>query len=378
MDLENYRKPQERKTLALTRAALIGLIVAAVLAAGCSVPSAGEVQAAVAEVHEKTTGLSAHVILAAPDWDTMVRISSEDRDRYRFEYLEGMYAGTLVVNDGERLWVYDPAAGNASVIPAEYAGTLFSDAVRQAQTGWEVYQMAVAAVVDGPISSVTAGERDGRQVYEVVVEGDGPVGTAPTGRREEVYGIRAVVDAGTWTVVEAALLDAGGEEVIVAHYAEVSLDPAFPEDAFTFEPPPGTNVTLARTFALTPIFAGNLDDLEKFAGPGTPVPSWLPGGYAFVEGHQIPALSTTVIYARDDAPDQIRLTVRPADLPVPPVPEGVEEVGIDGMDGRYFTRDGAATLVWSDGIMTYELDGPDQREVLIRVAASVGPLEEVV
>lgn len=360
---------------ALARAALIVLAFTAVLVAGCSAPSSEEVQAAVAGVHEETTGFSAHVTLTTPDWNTTARLSSEDSKRYRFEYLEGVYAGIIVINDGKNLWIYEPAAGNASVIPAEYAGTLFSDAVRQAQTGWEVYQMTVATIVDSPISSVAAGERDGRQVYEVSVEEEGLIGTAPTRPREEVYDISAVVDAEAWTIVEAVLLDATGREVIAAHYAEVSLDPAFPAGTFTFKPPPGTNVTLARTFAITPIFAASLEELEKFAGPETPIPSWLPEEYAFVEGHHIPALSTTVIYARADAPDQIRLTIWPADLLIPSVPEDAEEVGVDGIEGWYFIGDGTATLVWSDGIMTYELEGPDQREVLVRVAASVGPLQ---
>ncbi|QYZ78685.1 hypothetical protein E2N92_04210 [Methanofollis formosanus] len=353
----------------------IVLLVAAVLAAGCNAPSAAEVQTQVARVHDGTAGFSALVDLAAQDWNTTARISSEDGERYRFEYLEGEYAGTLVVNDGRRVWIYDPTAGNAAVIPAAYASSLFADTVRQAQTGREVYQAAVAAVVEGPLSSVAEGKCDGRPVYEVEVRGDGPIGTAPIGGRDEVYGVRAVIDAGAWTLVEASLLDGGGREVIAAQYAEVDLDPAFPAETFVFEPPPGTNVTLARTFALTPILVESLDELETFAGPGIPAPSWIPEGYAFVEAHHIPALSTTVIYAREDDADQIRLTVRPADLPVPPVPEDAEEVMVDGVEARYFREDGAAIFVWSDGTTAYRLGGPERREVMVRIATSVGPLE---
>lgn len=279
--------------------------------------------------------------------------------------------GTLFTDDGRRLWTSDPVAGEISVVPSEYRGTVLDERTWLIWNVFNAREMVEDAYEKGNLTYEGMETEDGRTVRVVGIAGNESLGEAPARFRDPVYRIRASADAETGVLAGATFYGRDGRELVRFTFRDMVADPEVPPDTFSFVPPPGTDVTLVRTVAVTPmVFFERAEVPEE----EVPVPSYLPPGYAFREGALLPDWYASLTFT-DTAGDTLRLVARPTDLPDPALPRGTsEEVTVGDASGKLYRGDGPDVLVWTEGETRFTLTGVAGEEEMVRVAASVPAL----
>ncbi|WP_067050016.1 outer membrane lipoprotein-sorting protein [Methanofollis ethanolicus] len=275
--------------------------------------------------------------------------------------------GTLFTDDGRRFWTSDPVEGEISVVPSEYRGTVLDERTWLIWNVFEARRVLEGAYEKGDLTYEGMETEDGRTVRVVGIAGNESLGEAPTRFRDPVYRIRASADAKTGVLVGATFYGRDGRELVRFTFKDMVADPEVPPGTFSFVPPPGTDVTLAQTVAVTPmVFFERAEIPEE-----VPVPSYLPPGYAFREGALLPGRYAVLTFT-DIAGDTLTLVARPADLPDPAPPRGTpEEVPAGNFSGRLYRDNGSDILVWTEGETRFTLTGVAGEDEMVRVSASV-------
>jgi hypothetical protein len=332
------------------------LLLPSILAAGCTGDATPPVVPA---------NWSANVTVKEGDSAavTLGMVAAGD-ERFRAEYPDG----TLFTDDGRRLWI--STDGEASVIPSPLRGAVWDEGVRPVWNIFEALRILKEAGETATFTYEGMETENGRTVRVVGIAGNESLGEAPTRIRDPVYRIRASADAETGVLAGATFYGRDGREQVRFTFRDMVADPEVPPDTFSFVPPPGTDVTLARTFAVTPAVFSERAGVPEEA----PVPSYLPPGYTFREGSLLPGLYSLLLFT-DTAGDPLTLVARPADLPDPDPPRGTpEEVAVGDASGEFYRGDGPDVLVWTEGETRFTLTGVAGEEEMVRVAASVPSL----
>ncbi|MDD4254200.1 MAG: DUF4367 domain-containing protein [Methanofollis sp.] len=287
-------------------------------------------------------------------------------ERFRVTFPDG----TLITDDGRRLWTSDPVAGEISVILSEYRGTVLDERTWLIWNVFRARKVLEGAYEKGNLTYKGMETEDGRTVRVVEIAGNESLGEAPTRFRDPVYRIRASADSETGVLAGATFYGRDGRELARFTFRDMVADPEVPPGTFSFVPPHGTEVRLARTFAVTPmVFVDRTKIPEE-----VPVPSYLPPGYAFREGYLLPGMYAVLTFT-NSAGDILTLVARPADLPDPDHPRGTpEEVTAGNFSGRLYRGDGPDVLAWTDGETSFKLTGVAGEDEMVRVAASVEAL----
>ncbi|WP_342678039.1 hypothetical protein [Methanofollis sp. UBA420] len=122
---------------------------------------------------------------------------------------------------------------------------------------------------------------DGRTVRVVEIAGNESLGEAPGRFRDPVYRIRASADAETGVLAGATFYGRDGRELVRFTFKDMVADPEVPPGTFSFVPPPGTEVTRARTVAVTPmVFFERAEVPEEVRSPRASLPA-TPSGKVF-------------------------------------------------------------------------------------------------
>jgi hypothetical protein len=132
--------------------------------------------------------------------------------------------------------------------------------------------------------------------------------------------------------------------------------------------------------AVTPEYAGTLDEAREVFGPEIPVPAYLPEGYVFANAVRSSDGSVTLIY--NSTAGDLRITrLSSPDAPCPgPTVAGNEEriVQGDGIEGRLVYEgddrsDGSLWLLrWTRNAAAFCMTGRLPAGEITKVAASIG------
>lgn len=193
-------------------------------AQGCAEAVADRVQAHYEDVRdlaarfEQTSRSVAFGSAATADPPARGRVVFAKPGRMRWSYEEP--EPSLVVSDGETLWIYDPAAGEAQALPVDegfLSGTAIQFLLGEGQLT-ETFRVSAESCAERPV------------VLDLVP------------RRDATYErLRLWVDPASGAVAATEVVDLFGNRTHVAFAdVQVNRDPA--PDLFRFEPPQGVEV----------------------------------------------------------------------------------------------------------------------------------------
>jgi outer membrane lipoprotein-sorting protein len=350
-----------------TRIVVLLLATLATLIAGCrQQPTAQEIVERVKAVEASTK--DAHALLEIeirdPSRDIAMLVEVwESENRFRAELLESSSdeatAGSIIVNDGQQVWIYDPAQNTVLVGDAgadQPAGPLSSprdmvqmvdEAIQWVLDRSEVKLVGEEEVAGAPTYKLSFAPREGQDL---------PFAAASEGT--------LWVDQERWIVLQAQLEVEGVAESSM-RVRSFELNPGIPDEVFTFDVPAGA--TLEKIERRLPQHM-TLDDARAMAD-SLLVPTFLPDGVTLVDVFRV---EEAFVLHYDHS--ETTFTVIQGPSQVGERPEGrTSEVAVRGVTGTLIADpdQGNRFLTWTEGELTYVIAGHVEEQDLLRVAESL-------
>jgi len=316
-----------------------------------------------------------------------VAVTEAPPDRSDIEVLRAEHVpaeGDRTVIDGPVMWSYDAGAEEAERVETEPDHHWLSDT---AEFGF----------VRGPdldrydveyVGTETVGDREAHVVEivppeEVVVERSVDVLVGQTEyrlpvrtddeRADRVASERWWIDAETEYPVrqEVTVRDADGEPISTAtrEYEELTVDPEFEDDAFTFEPPADAEVIERDTVERERFDSvAEAEAFLPFELPDLDLPDRYEFDAAIVTDPEEPT-TVSLLYV-DEHPDSVSVTVS-VDREPPPDEDVVDE-GVGAVDGTLYTGAFGAAVYWECEDYAYSVLGLEDPDRLIELAERIG------
>jgi outer membrane lipoprotein-sorting protein len=329
-----------------------------------SQPSVEEIVAKMKEVEASTD--DAHGVLEISihslglDQEMVVEVWEKRPGKTRADMLESSipeYDGSVVVSDGEQIWVYLPEENEVVVEelgPGEPTSPRFAI---------EIMEELIQYVADTSDARLLGEEEvAGVRTYKLeFTPKEGDEAFLPAGATATLW-----VDQERWVVLQAHLIgDAVGEARIRVRSFEVNTGVA--DEIFEFEVPEGVEVKTAED--MQPVYL-TLDEAQAEA-EFLLVPDYVPEGATLVDVFKVHG--AFVFYYDHQADSTFTIVQGPA-IPTEDVPLGrTSEVTVRGHEGMLITNEvsGNVFLVWEEGEVTITIAGQISEDEILRVAESL-------
>jgi outer membrane lipoprotein-sorting protein len=345
------------------------LVVFALLVAGCQQrPTADEIVARVREVEANT--VDAHAILEIQLEDPNQKIEMtvevwESSNRFRAELLETSSdeasPGSLIVNDGQQVWIYDPGRQEAWVGPAgaDQPASPLNNPREMVQYVDEAIQWVLAR------SEVTlAGQESIAGVptwkLDFQLKDDPELGLPFAAASQGTLW----VDQERWIVLQARLVVEGVAESAM-RVRSFELNPGLSDALFTFEAPPGT--TVQEIESKQPQYM-TLQEAQR-ENPRLLVPGDVPGGATLIDVFKVQG-AFVLHYDHSDT----TFTVVQGPTRAGQQPDGERsEVTVRGQPATLVadSERGTRFLTWTEDGVTYIIAGYIGQEEILRTAESL-------
>jgi outer membrane lipoprotein-sorting protein len=350
------------------------LVVMALLLVGCQGrPTAKEIVARVQEVEASTQDAHAVLEIAIQDPSRDVDMTVEvweSGNQFRAELLESSSpeapVGSVIVNDGQQVWIYDPAQNKVRV--SEVEASQPEGPLANPREMVQLVDEAIQWVLDRSEVKL-AGEQDvaGVPTYKLEFEPkegqDLPFAAASQGT--------LWVDQERWIILQARLVIEGiAESSMLVRSFE--LNPGIPDEVFSFEVPQGATVQEfepQRTEHLT------LDDAQAMA-KSLLIPTYIPEGVTLIDVLAVKD-AFALHYDHSDTSFTIVQGPTPAvgnSLPVGERPLGqTSEVTVRGQTATLIADPGQGNrfLTWQENDVTIIIAGHISQDNLLKVAESL-------
>jgi len=341
------------------------LVMLSLLLGACqSQPSVDEIVARMKEVEASTD--DAHGVVEVSihalgmDQEMVVEVWEKRPSKTRADMLESSmpeYEGSIVVSDGEQVFVYLP---EENTLVVEEIGPGEPSSPRYAI---EMMEKVIQYVADTSEARLVGEEEiAGVSTYKLEFtpkEGDEsflPVGTTAT----------LWVDQERWVVLQAHLIgDAVGEGWMRVRSFEVNT--GLGDEIFVFEVPDGVEVEAAGD--REPVYL-TLDEARAEA-EFLLVPDYVPGGATLVEVFKV--RDAYVLYYDHQTDISFTIVQGPAFSPEDMPLGKTSEVTVRGQAGTLVTNEvsGNILLTWEEGEVTITIAGQLSAEEILRVAESL-------
>jgi outer membrane lipoprotein-sorting protein len=341
------------------------LVMLSLLLGACqSQPSVEEIVAKMREVEASTD--DAHGVLEVSinalgmDQEMVVEVWEKRPSKTRADMLESSmpeYEGSVVVSDGEQVFVYLPEENKVVVEeigPGEPSGPRYAIEMME-----EVIQY-VADTSEGRL----LGEEEVAGVSTYILEftpKEGDESFLPAGTTATLW-----VDQERWVVLQAHLIgDAVGEGWMRVRSFEVNTGLA--DELFVFEVPDGVEVETAED--REPVYL-TLDEARAEA-EFLLVPDYVPGGATLIEVFKV--RDSYVLYY-DHQTDISFTIVQGSAFSAEDVPLGkTSEVTVRGQAGTMITNEvsGNILLTWDEGGVAITIAGQLSEDEILSVAESL-------
>jgi outer membrane lipoprotein-sorting protein len=350
-----------------TQIAILLLAALASLVAGCQQrPTAQEIVEQVKAVEASTK--DAHAILEIQLSDpsrelAMVVEVWESDNRFRAELLESSSdeaaVGSIIVNDGQQMWIYDPAQN--TVLVGDTGADQPAGPLNNPRDMVQIVDEAIQWVLDrSDVKLVGEEEVAGTLTYKLSFapkEGqDLPFAAASEGT--------LWVDQERWIVLQARLAVEGVAESAM-RVRSFELNPGIPDAVFTFDVPAGAAVQKAERPLPQHM---TLDDARAMAD-SLLVPTYLPNGVTLIDVFRVE--EAFVLHYNHS---ETTFTVIQGPSQVGERPEGrTSEVAVRGATGTLIADPGQGNhfLTWTEGGATYIIAGHIEVQDLLQVAESL-------
>jgi outer membrane lipoprotein-sorting protein len=341
------------------------LVMVSLLLGACqSQPSVEDIVARMKEVEASTD--DAHGVLEVSihargmDQEMVVEVWEKGPSKTRADVLESSmpeYEGSVVVSDGEQVFLYLPEENKVVVEeigPGEPTGPRYAIEIME-----EVIQY-VADTSEGRL----VGEEEVAGVPTYILEftpKEGDESFLPAGSAATLW-----VDQDRWVVLQAHLIgDALGEGWMRVRSFEVNT--GLGDELFTFDVPEGVEVETAED--REPVYL-TLDEARAEA-EFLLVPDYVPEGATLVEVFKVG--DAYVLYYDHQTDMSFTIVQGPASSP-DDVPLGKSsEVTVRGQAGTLITNEvsGNVFLTWEEGEVNITIAGQLSADEILRVAESL-------
>jgi outer membrane lipoprotein-sorting protein len=341
------------------------LVMLSLLLGACqSRPSVEEIVAKMKEVEASTD--DAHGVLEVSihalgmDQEMVVEVWEKRPSKTRADMLESSmpeYDGSVVVSDGQQVWVYLPEKDKVVVEeigPGEpssprYAIEMMEEVIQYVADTSEARLLGEEEVAGVPTYKLEFTPKEGDESFL-------PAGTTAT----------LWVDQERWVVLQAHLVgDAVGEGWMRVRSFEVNT--GLDDELFVFEVPEGVEVETAES--RQPVYL-TLDEAQAEA-EFLLVPEYVPDGATLVDVFKVHG--AYVLYYDHQADATFTVVQGPA-LSPEDVPLGrTGEVTVRGQQGTLITDEvsGTSFLTWQEGEVTITIAGQVSVDELLKVAESL-------
>ncbi len=272
-------------------------------------------------------------------------------------------AGSVVVSDGETMWIYDSKQNTVMIME-------LSEMPEVPEQNEQDYLQLIGTMMNESDFSLEGIEKvDGRTTYVINM--------SPKDESDDfgMFGAMKVwVDKETWMPLKMEMKDADGKPMYSVEYRNFQTNTGISDDEFQFEIPEGAEVkTLNMDELLTPQ-AMTLEEAQEEATFDILVPSYLPDGYEFDNAMVIQGFVETVslTYKNGDERLGISETVFEDEPQTSPIMDSAEVVSINDVEGKLVTiYDDYKMLQWEIGNIQLTLSGSLDKEELIQIAESM-------
>jgi outer membrane lipoprotein-sorting protein len=341
------------------------LVALSLLMAACqSQPSVEEIVAKMKEVEASTD--DAHGVLELSidalgmDQEMVVEVWEKAPNKTRAEMLESSrseFEGSVVVSDGQQVWVYMPDANKVVV------GEIGPGEPSSPRYAIEMMEKAIQYVADtSNVRLIGEEEVAGVPTYKLeFTPKEGDEAFLPAGSTATLW-----VDEERWVVLQAHLIgDAVGEGWMRVRSFEVNTGLA--DELFVFEVPEGADVETAESREPVPL---TLDEARSEA-PFLLVADYVPDGATLV---QVFKVGEAYVLHYDDRVDTTFTIVQGPALSPEDVPLGKSsQLTVRGQQATLITNEvsGNAFLTWEEGALTITIAGQVSADQILMVAESL-------
>ena len=343
------------------------LVAIALLLVGCQGrPTAKEIVARVQEVEANTEDAHAVIEIAIQDPRRDVDVTVEvweSANRLRAELLESSSpeaaVGSVIVNDGRQVWIYDPAQDK--VLVSEVEAGQPEGSLANPREMLQLVDEAIQWVLDrSEVKLIGEEEVAGVPTYKLEFkpkEGqDLPFAAASRGT--------LWVDQERWIILQARLVVEGVAESSM-RVRSFELNPGIPEEVFRFEVPQGATV---QEFESQRAERLTLDEAQAMA-ESLLVPTYIPEGVTLIE---VIAVRDAFALHYDHSDTSFTIVQGPEPLGEQPAGQ-VSEVTVRGQRATLIAdpEQGYHFLTWREDGMAFTIAGRIERDDLLQVAESL-------
>ena len=341
------------------------LVALSLLMAACqSQPSVEEIVAKMKEVEASTDDahgmLELSIDALGMDQEMVVEVWEKAPNKTRAEMLESSrseFEGSVVVSDGQQVWVYMPEENKVVV------GEIGPGEPSSPRYAIEMMEKAIQYVADtSNVRLVGEEEVAGVPTYKLeFTPKEGDEAFLPAGSTATLW-----VDQERWVVLQAHLIgDAIGEGRMRVRSFEVNTGLA--DELFVFEVPEGADVETAESREPVPL---TLDEARSEA-PFLLVPDYVPDGATLV---QVFRVGEAYVLHYDDRIDTAFSVVQGPALSPEDVPLGKSsQLTVRGQQATLITNEvsGNSFLTWEEGALTITIAGQVSVDQVLNVAESL-------
>ncbi|WMW24834.1 DUF4367 domain-containing protein [Methanolobus sediminis] len=271
-------------------------------------------------------------------------------------------AGQTTVSNGEKMWIYDPAANTVTIMEMPEVS--------------DEFEMDYASIIgdllnETDVSLVGTEDLDGRDTLVLMLvpkEEDNLYGS----------GMKVWVDDETWTPLK---IEMGTENTyqITVEYRNFEVNTGISDDEFEFEVPDGAEVIEVDDFDDILPVSMTLEEAQNLSDNEILTPSYLPDGYelnnVMFSNTSIVANideSVTLMYSYDDNGIIISESFYNGEIDQKSILMESETVSVNGVEGDFYSMyGGSGMLQWEIDNALLTLSAPLEMDEIIQIAESM-------
>ncbi|HEY9206180.1 MAG TPA: outer membrane lipoprotein-sorting protein [Candidatus Methanoperedens sp.] len=337
---------------------LLAIIVVSLISGCTATMSAEQIAQQMKEKQESIKDFSATMVTSYAFGDesktAKAKIMNKMPDKSRFEYLEpAEMAGQIMVNDGKTIWNYDPKKNEVTRMD-------IPETERSYEPDYTQFIKEILNQTD--ISYQGTDKFEGRSVYLI---------KASPKDNSKLMGIhyRMWVDSETWMPLKIEIFDKNDKLMTSVEYRDIKFNTGIPDSEFEFKMPEGAKIVEREPPEFKQM---TLEEARKEVNFTILSPSYMPSGYKFSNATVSKfddKESVSLLYVNGSS--TFVLTERTVDdTPMPDFGE-VENVSINGAEGKLISMPGSNMLVWNNGDIELMLSTTFGKEETMKVAGSV-------
>lgn len=267
-------------------------------------------------------------------------------------------AGSVVVSDGETMWIYSPQQNTVMI----------REMPEIPEQNEQDYLQLIGIMMNESDFSLAGIEKiDGRTTYAIEM--------SPKDESSDfgMFGdMKVWVDKETWMPLKMDMKDADGNPMYSVEYRNFQINTGISDDEFQFEIPEGAEVKTMDEMMLPQ--GMTLEEAREEATFDILVPSYIPEGYEFDNAMVFQGFVETIslTYRNGDERLGISETVFEDEPQTSPIMDSAEDVSINDAEGKLVTiYDNYKMLQWEIGNIQLTLTGSLDKEELIQIAESM-------